>query len=62
MKGNVEKVGYKYLENLETDGVKHETMKGQRKKECIRRVRNVLKSKLNEGNIISSINSRAVYL
>ena len=62
MKENVEKVGYKYLGNLETDGVKYDTMKGQRKKECIRRVRNVLKSKLNEGNIISSINSRAVYL
>ena len=62
MMENVEKVGYKYLGNLETDGVKHETMKGQRKKECIRRVRNVLKSKLNEGNIILSINSRAVYL
>ena len=30
------------------------------KKEYIRRVRNVLKSKLNGGNIISAINSRAV--
>ena len=35
-------------------------MKEQLKKEYIRRVRNVLKSKLNGGNIISGINSRAV--
>ena len=35
-------------------------MKGQIKKEYIRRVRNILKSKLNGGNIISAINSRVV--
>ena len=37
-----------------------EEMKSQIKKEYIKRVRNILKSKLNGGNIISAINSRAV--
>ena len=45
---------------LKADGVKHEDMKDQIKKENTRRVRNILNSKLNEGNIISSISSRAV--
>ena len=35
-------------------------MKGRIKKEYIRRVKNILKSKLHGGNIISAINSRAV--
>ena len=45
---------------MEADGVKHEEMKDQIKKEYIRRVRNILTSKLNGGNIVSAINSRAV--
>ena len=57
---NIEEDGYKYLGILEADGVKHEEMKDQIKKEYIRRVRNILKSKLNGGNIILAINSRAV--
>ena len=60
MMKNIEEGGYKYLGILEADGVKHEEMKDQIKKEYIRRVRNILKSKLNGGNIISAINSRAV--
>ena len=52
--------GYKYLGILEADGVKHEEMKDQIKEEYIRRVRNILKSKLNGGNTISAISSRAV--
>ena len=60
MMKNIEEGGYKYLGILEADGVKHEEMKGQIKKEYIRRVRNILKSKLNGGNIIWAINSRAV--
>ena len=35
-------------------------MKGQIKEEYIRKVRNILKSKLNDGNTISAINSRPV--
>lgn len=45
---------------MEDDGVKREKMKGQIKKEYIRRARNILKSKLNEENTISAITSRAV--
>ena len=56
---NIEKGGYKSLGILEVDGVKHKEMKGQIKKEYIRRIRNILKLNLNRGNIISAINSRA---
>ena len=35
-------------------------MKGQIKEEYIRKVRSILKSKLNDGNTISAINSRPV--
>ena len=59
---NIEEDGYKYLGILKADGVKHEQIKGQIKKQFIRRVRNILKSKLNGGNMISTINSRAVYI
>ena len=52
--------GYKYLGILEADGVKHEEMKDRIKEKYIRRVKNILKSKLNGGNIISVISSRAV--
>ena len=47
MMKNIEEGGYKYLGILEADGVKHKEMKNQKKKEYIRRVRNILKSKLN---------------
>ena len=57
---NIEDGEYKYLGSLEADDVEHEEMKGQIKKEYIRRVRNILKLKLNGENIISAINSRAV--
>ena len=57
---NIEEGGYKYPGILEADGIKHDEMKEQLKKEYIRRVRNVLKLKLNGRNIISAINSRAV--
>ena len=40
---NIEEGGYKYLGILEADGIKHDKMKEQLKKEYIRRVRNVLK-------------------
>ena len=60
MMKNIEESGYKYFGILEASGLKHEEMKGQTEKEYIRRVRNMLKSKLNGGNIISAISSRAV--
>ena len=59
MMKNIEEGGYKYLGILEADGVKHEEMKDQIKKEYIRRVRIILKSKLNGGNMILAINLRA---
>ena len=51
---NIEEGGYKYLGILEVEVVKHEEIKGQIKKEYIRWVRNILKSKLNGGNIFRS--------
>ena len=57
---NIEESGCKYLETLDAYGIKHEEMKGQMKKEYIRRVRIILKSKLNVECIISAINSSAV--
>ena len=47
--------GYKYLGILEADGIKHEEMKYQVTKEYVRRLRTILKSELNGGNIISAI-------
>ena len=49
-----------YLGILEADGVKHGEMNDQIMKEYIRRVRNILRPKLNGGIIISAINSRVV--
>ena len=40
---NIEECGYKYPGIFEANGVKHEEMKSQIKKEYIRRVRNILK-------------------
>ena len=57
---NIDRVRSKYLRISETDGEKHEEMKGQIKKEYIRRVGNMLKSELIRRNIISAIISRAV--
>ena len=57
---DLEEEGYKCLGILEIDNVKHEEMKEKLKKEYIRRVRSMLKSKLNGGNIIQAINARAV--
>ena len=47
MMKNIEEGGYKYLGTFKVDGRKHEEMEDQIKKEYIRRVRNILKSKSN---------------
>ena len=60
MMKKIEEGGYKYPGILEAEGVKHEGMKDQIKKEYIRRVKNILQSKLNGENIILAINSRTV--
>ena len=60
MINNIEEGRYKYFGILEADGARHKEMKHHINKEYIRKVRNILKSKLNGGNIVSAINSRAV--
>ena len=54
--------GYKYLGVLEADGMKDELMKEAITKEYIRRVRKILKSKLNGLNTMTAINIRAVFI
>ena len=51
---------YKYLGILEADDIKHQEMKQLIQKEYYRRVRKILKSKLNGGNIVKAVNLRAV--
>ena len=43
--------GYKYLGILEADDLKHAHMKEAISKEYLRRIRKILKSKLNGGNV-----------
>ena len=57
-----EEEGYKYLGVLESDQIKSKEMKKNVTKEYFRRIRKILKSKLNAGNTITAINSRAVSL
>ena len=52
--------GYKYIGILEKDDICQETMKEKVQKEYYIRVRAVLKSKLNGGNVINAINIWAV--
>ena len=51
-----DKEGYKYLGILEMDDICQEKMKEKVQKEYYKRVRTVLKSKLNGGNVINAIN------
>ncbi len=52
--------GYKYLGILQFDDIKHKEVKEKVKKEYARRVRKILKSQLNAGNVIQAINARSV--
>ena len=52
--------GYKYLGIIQSDKVKSKEMKGILRKEYFRRMRKILKSRLNARNSIHAINSRAV--
>ena len=56
----VESEGYRYLGILELDKVKDKEMKEQFQKEYMRRLKAVLKSKLNERNKILGVNTWAV--
>ena len=51
---------YKYLGILEADRIKMEDMKEKVRKEYYRRIRKVLESKLNGGNVIKAMNTWAV--
>ena len=53
---------YKYLGILEADKFLEEKMKLNVSKEYIRRLRKVLKSKLNGGNLVREVNTWAVSL
>ena len=53
---------YKYLGVLEADKFLEEKMKLNVSKECIRRLRKVLKSKLNGGDLARGLNTWAVSL
>ena len=62
LKGMEEGDSYKYLGILEADEMKHKEMKENVKKEYLRRIRKVLESKLNGGNVIMAMNTWAVSL
>ena len=47
--------GYKYLGILETDGFKNLEMKERVRKNYFRRIKKILKSELNSGNIAEEI-------
>lgn len=51
---------YKYLGVNEGDGIQHAKMKEKIRKECIRRVRSILKTELNSKNRITAINTLAL--
>ena len=51
---------YKYLGMLEADTIKQDIMKGKIKAEYFKRVKKVLKSDLNAGNVVKAINVWAV--
>ena len=57
-----ESEGYKYLGVLEASDMLHNQMKDKIRKEYLRRVKKVARSKLNGGNLIQAINTWAVSL
>ena len=57
-----ESESYKYLGILEADTFLEEKMKLKVSKECIRRLRKVLKLKLNGGNLVRGVNTWPVSL
>ena len=53
---------YKYLGAIQADKMKHHEMKEEVKTEYYRRVRKILETKLNGGNLIRGINTLAISL
>ena len=62
IKSSQEDESHKYLGILEADKFLEEKMKFNLSKEYIRSLRKVLRSKLNGGNLVSGVNTWAVYL
>ena len=58
--GDVSVEGYQYLGIIERGDIAHEEMKQKTRKEYIDRVRKVITSKLNGGNVIKAINTWAI--
>ena len=52
-----EKETYKYLGILEADTIKQVEMKDKIQKECLRRTRKLLETKLSSRNLIKGINT-----
>ena len=57
-----ESESYKYLGILEADKFLVEKVKLHVSKEYIRRLRKILKSKLNSGNLVRGVNTWAIFL
>ena len=51
---------YKYLGMDEGDGIQHSKMKEKIRKECLKRIRSIMKTELNAKNIIIAINTLAL--
>ena len=62
LKKTIDEEGYKYLGMLEYDKVKKKGIKTEFVREYKRRLRLILRSKLNEKNKIKAINSWAVII
>ena len=56
---DIDETGCKYLGIIESEEIKHQEMKEKIKKEYIKRLKIILKSKLNSGNTVKAINSWA---
>ena len=57
---DIEEGGYKYLGVIEGEEIKHQEMKEKIRKEYIKRLKAILKSKLSSGNAVKASNSWAV--
>ena len=51
---------YKYLGVNEGNGIQHTSMKEKIRRECIRRVRSIMKTELSSKNRITAINTLAI--
>ena len=49
----------KYFDVNESNGIKNYTMKEKIRKECIRRIRSIMKTELSSKNLINAINTLA---